>query len=71
MLRSPPKDPFSVRELETSQWSWSFTWENISDRSLRHFCSKASQPLTSLYPADSEVTAAQFPRRSPTSKSTA
>ncbi|GFV41674.1 DUF4817 domain-containing protein [Trichonephila clavipes] len=27
---SPPKNPFPVRELVMSQWSWSFSWESFS-----------------------------------------
>ncbi|GFW20036.1 hypothetical protein TNCV_867421 [Trichonephila clavipes] len=53
--RSPPKDPFPVRELVTSQRSWSFVSESIRDRTHGCLSSKASQPLTSLFPADREV----------------
>ncbi|GFS52930.1 hypothetical protein TNCV_330831 [Trichonephila clavipes] len=52
---SSPKDSFPVRELMTYQRSSNFTWESIRDRILRRLCSKASQPLTSLYPFDREV----------------
>ncbi|GFT92221.1 hypothetical protein TNCV_2120711 [Trichonephila clavipes] len=52
LRRSSPKDPFPVKKLGTSQWSFSSTWENIQDGSLRCLGSKAIQPLTFLYPAD-------------------
>ncbi|GFV41897.1 hypothetical protein TNCV_4140041 [Trichonephila clavipes] len=54
--RSPPKDLFPARQLVTSQRSSSFAWESIQERTLRLLCFKTSQPLTSLYPADTEVT---------------
>ncbi|GFV86178.1 hypothetical protein TNCV_671751 [Trichonephila clavipes] len=54
---SSPKKTYLTPESNsfcgTSQWSRSFAWENVQDRTL---CSKTSQPLTSLYPVDREVT---------------
>ncbi|GFX84004.1 hypothetical protein TNCV_4858121 [Trichonephila clavipes] len=47
---------FSVRKLVTSQRFWNSERESIQDRTHRRLCSKANQPLTSLYPADREVT---------------
>ncbi|GFX46518.1 hypothetical protein TNCV_4549571 [Trichonephila clavipes] len=55
---SPPNDPFPVTELVTSQRQRSFAWESIPVWRIRRSCSKASQPLTSLCPADSDVTPA-------------
>ncbi|GFX76289.1 hypothetical protein TNCV_592521 [Trichonephila clavipes] len=57
---SPPKDRFLVKEIMTSQRSRSFTWESVKDRTIRRFCSAASQPLTFLYPTLKEVNGAVF-----------
>ncbi|GFW15938.1 hypothetical protein TNCV_4432111 [Trichonephila clavipes] len=54
---SPTKDSFP-KELGTSQRSCSFKWEIIPDWTFRYLYSKASQPLTSLYPANTKVTSA-------------
>ncbi|GFT85888.1 hypothetical protein TNCV_3255411 [Trichonephila clavipes] len=48
------KGPIKVMELMMSQRSRSFVWKNIPDWTVRRLCSKASQPLTSLYPTDRE-----------------
>ncbi|GFX59509.1 hypothetical protein TNCV_2034381 [Trichonephila clavipes] len=40
----------------STQRSRSFAWESIQDRTIRRLCSKASQPSTSLYTANKEVT---------------
>ncbi|GFX86909.1 hypothetical protein TNCV_2124561 [Trichonephila clavipes] len=53
---SPPKNRFPITELMTSQQSRSITWESIQDRTIQRLRSKASQPLTYIYPADKEVT---------------
>ncbi|GFV36760.1 hypothetical protein TNCV_2650031 [Trichonephila clavipes] len=54
--QSPQKDLFPVRELMTSQWSRTFAWEGT--KTGPSDTSKASQPLTSLYPGDRKVTGA-------------
>ncbi|GFV05878.1 hypothetical protein TNCV_2552451 [Trichonephila clavipes] len=59
-----------VQELVRYQRSSSFALESIPDWTPRHLRSKASRPLTSLDPANSDVTGAEFPRQSPVSKST-
>ncbi|GFW93604.1 putative transposable element [Trichonephila clavipes] len=49
----PKKEqPFNASDVST------VTWENIQDRTIGRLCSKASKPLTYLYPADREVTGA-------------
>ncbi|GFV69935.1 hypothetical protein TNCV_1983021 [Trichonephila clavipes] len=55
---SPPKDPFPVRKLVTSERSWSSARGSIRDQTRRRLCSKTSQPLTFLYQADRGVSSA-------------
>ncbi|GFT28666.1 hypothetical protein TNCV_4832321 [Trichonephila clavipes] len=53
LWQSSLKDSFSLRELATSQRSSSFAKGSIPDWTHRCFCSKGSEPFSSLDPADS------------------